>query len=353
MTSRPDPDPLIAAWLHDEAPERAPEHLLTASRNRIESTNQRRAWWPAWRLQHMNNRFRLGGAVAAIAVIVVLGLVLIQKPGGSGGPLPSASPNPSPSPALSSTPSSSPAVISPGQICSATACLTGTLEAGAYSFAGGSIAGGAVTPANLTFTVPAGWTTDSGYVSKNALTMQKDLAHLGPNEVFFATFPITNVFSDACHGTNTMVSAGTTIDQLTNLLVAEKGGRVASAPTNVTFAGFPAKRIKFSVPAAVGVESCDAGVGLLHLWPDPDGTSNGGICCSAVGSTDVVYVLHIAGEQFVVMTRQAAGASAADLAELNAIVASIQIATSPASPAPSGASSVPSGASPSGASPSP
>ena len=340
MTARRDPDPVISAWLHDEAPERAPEHLLTASRNRIESTNQRRAWWPAWRLQHMNNRFRLGGAMAAIAVIVVLGLVLIQKPGGSGGPLPSASPNPSPSPALSSTPSSSPAVISPGQICSATACLTGTLEAGTYSFAGGLIPAATVTPADLTFTVPAGWTTDSGYVSKNALTMQKDLAHLGPNEVFFATFPITNVFSDACHP-NTMVSAGTTVDQLTSLLVAQKGGRVASAPTNVTLGGVSAKRIQFTVPASVGVETCDNGVGLLHFWPDPDGTSNGGICCSSVGSTDVVYVLHIAGEQFVVMTRQAAGASAADLAELKAIVTSVKIAAPPASPAPSGASPSP------------
>jgi hypothetical protein len=293
----------------------------------------------------MNNRFRLGGAVAAIAVIVVLAFVLIPRPAGSGGvaptPLPSASPSPAPSLAPSSTPAPSPAVIPPGVICSATLCLTGTLEAGTYSFAGGSIAGGAVTPANLTFTVPAGWTTDSGYVSKNALTIQNDLEHLGPHEVFFATFQITNVFSDACHPNTTMVSAGTTVDQLTSLLVAQKGGRVASAPTNVTLGGVSAKRIQFTVPASVGVETCDNGVGLLHFWPDPDGTSNGGICCSPVGSTDVVYVLNVTGQQLVVVTRQAAGASPADLAELNAIVASVKIATPPASPAPSGASPSP------------
>ena len=218
--------------------------------------------------------------------------------------------------------------------------LTGTLEAGTYSFAGGALPG-PVTPTDLTFTVPAGWTTDSGYVSKNAPRSRSDLAHLGPNEVFFATFPITNVFSDACHWTNTMVSAGTTVDQLTSLLVAQKGGRVASAPTNVTLGGLPAKRIKFTVPASVGTETCDNGVGLLHFWPDPDGTSNGGICCAPVGSTDVVYVLNVAGQQLVVMTRQAAGASPADLAELNAIVASIKIAAPPASPAPSGASPSP------------
>ncbi len=293
----------------------------------------------------MNNRV-LSGAVAAIAVIVVLGIIFLPKPSGSGGPpVPSAIPSPSgaaPSPSSSASSSAAPSfgVISPGLLCSATTCATGTLEAGTYSFAGGSLPG-PVTPADLTFTVPAGWTTEQGYVSKNALSIQKDLAHLGPNEVFFATFPLTNTFSDACHSSTTMVSAGTTVDQLTSLLVAQKGGRVASTPTNVTVGGFPAKRIVFTVPAAVGVESCDNGVGRLHFWPDPDGTSGGGICCSSVGSTDVVYVLHVAGQQLVVMTRQAAGASAADLAELNAIVASVRIAGAPASPAPSGASPSP------------
>jgi hypothetical protein len=289
----------------------------------------------------MNTQIRLVGALAAIAIVVaVLGFILIPKPAGVGGPVPTATPTVVPSPSPSSTPSSSPAVISPGQICSATSCLTGTLEAGTYSFAGGSLPG-PVTPANLTFIVPAGWTTDSGYVSKNGTTLGTDLAHLGTHEVFFATFPITNVFSDACHWQTTMVSAGTTAAQLTSQLVAQKGGRVASAPTNLTLGGLPAKRIQFTVPASLSTETCDSGVGLLHFWPDPDGTSGGGICCSPVGSTDVVYVLHVAGQQLIVMTRQAAGASAADLAELNAIVASVKIQTSTSSPAPSGASPSP------------
>ena len=36
MTTRPDPDPRIAAWLEAEAPDRAPERLLSASRDRIQ-----------------------------------------------------------------------------------------------------------------------------------------------------------------------------------------------------------------------------------------------------------------------------------------------------------------------------
>ena len=45
------------------------------------------------------------------------------------------------------------------------------------------------------FTLPAGWTTEQGFVSKNALRIQKDLAHTGPNELFFAPFPLPNPLS--------------------------------------------------------------------------------------------------------------------------------------------------------------
>jgi hypothetical protein len=344
MTSRLDPDPEIAAWLNDAAPVRAPEHLLTSSRARIQSTHQRRAWGPARRLPDMNSQFRLVGALAAIAVVVaVLGLALIPKPAGVGGlgptavptATPTAVPSASPSPGAKSTASSSPAVISPGTICSLTSCLTGSLEAGTYSFAGGPLSTAAVTPADVTFTVPAGWTTDSGYVSKGGTTPGTDLGHLGTHEVFFATFPITNVFADACHWTTTLVSAGTTVDHLTSLLIAQKGGRVASAPTNVTLGGLPAKRIQFTVPSSVQLESCDSGVGLLHFWPDPGGTSDGGNCCSPFGSLDVVYVLRVAGEDLIVLTREAVGATRPDVDELMGILASMRIQA----PTSSGASS--------------
>jgi hypothetical protein len=336
MTARPDPDPVISAWLNDEAAERAPERLLSATRTRIESTNQRRAWWPAWRIQSMNNRFRLGGAVAAIAVIVVLGFVLIPKPSGSGGPpLPSPSPSLGPSPSPSILATQGVALIPPGQLCSATDCLTGSLEGGTYSFDAGLFA-----PGKLTFMVPAGWTTDhQGFVRKNLAPQQAGgiATDDSPNEVVFVTYFVTDVYTDACHWQNTMVGAGTTVDQLTNLLVAQKG-RVASAPISVTVGGFPAKQIGLTVPASLDLTKCDNGV--LDVWPDVGGNPPG-LCCGAAGSTDVVYVVNVAGHTFVVVARHAAGASPADLAELNAIVASIKIAAPPASPSPSGASPSP------------
>jgi hypothetical protein len=296
----------------------------------------------------MNNRV-LGAAVAAIAIIVVLGIAFLPKPSGSGGPplqspVPSASPSPSPStsgpaPSPSSSAASSPAVIPPGVLCSESQCLTGTLEAGTYSFDAGPMA-----PGKLTFTVPAGWTTGSGFVSKNVDPNPPSAIEDSPNEMIFSTWFLTNVYTDACHWTKTMVSAGTTVDQLTNLLVAQKG-RVAKTPTNITVGGYPAKQIQLTIPTSIDMTKCDNG--LLHVWPDPGGNSGGGLCCGAAGSTDVVDVVNVVGSTFTIVARHAAGASPADLAELNALVTSITIATSPSSPAPSSAVPSPSGASPS------
>ncbi len=285
----------------------------------------------------MNTQVRVVGALAAIAIVVaVLGIILIPRPTPIGGfgppPNPSSTPVPSvsPSPASSATASSSPAIIGtvgsrvipPGSLCSSTisTCVTGTLEAGTYSFDAGY-----VTPGKVTFTVPAGWTTDQGFVRRD-----------GAPNVFFVTMFVTDVYTDACHWTKT-VSAGTTVDQLTSLLVAQKG-RVATTPTNVAVGGFPAKQIQLTIPAGFDEAQCESG--LLHFWPDP-GSTTGGLCCTAAGSTDVVDIVNVGGQTFVLVARHEAGSSPADLAELDAIVASIKIETSTSSPGPSGASPSP------------
>ena len=281
----------------------------------------------------MNNRIRLGGALAAIAVVVVLGVLLIPRPTSSGvTQTPKPSTTASPSPASIPTSAVSPGVIPPGRLCTGTDCVSGTLEAGTYSFDAGFS-----TPANLSFTVPAGWLTDAGFVGKN-IQIGSVTLDPAPNQLFLGTFFVTDVFTDACHWSSTMVSAGTTVDQLTNLLATQKG-RVATTPTSITVGGFPAKQIELTVPASSDTSSCDRG--LLDFWPDPGGDSMGGLCCAGPGSTDVVDAIDVAGRTFVVVARHGPAATPADLAELNAVLASIKIAGSPASPGPSGASPSP------------
>jgi hypothetical protein len=140
--------------------------------------------------------------------------------------------------------------------------------------------------------------------------------------VLFTTWIVTHAYTDICQWEATLADAGTTTDQLARMLVAQKG-RVASAATEVTLAGFPAKRVELTVPADLDVTKCDRGI--IRFWPDPGPDESGGLCCSAVGSTDVVYIVDVAGNRFTVVARHQRGSSAEDLAELEAIVNSIRI----------------------------
>jgi hypothetical protein len=119
-----------------------------------------------------------------------------------------------------------------------------------------------------------------------------------------------------------MVDVGTTVDELGSALLAQEG-RIASAATDVTLGGFPAQRIELTVPAGFDSASCDGGI--IRFWPDPGPNESGGVCCAPAGTTDVVYIVDVDGNTFVVVARHTAISSAQDRAELDAIVDSIRI----------------------------
>lgn len=165
----------------------------------------------------------------------------------------------------------------------------------------------------LTFTVPAGWTTeDYGELYKD-----RD----EPGEVKFITWVLTHVFSDVCQW-GTLVDVGTTVDELVTALM-EQEGREASAPTSITLGGFPAKRLELTVPADLDTATCTNGV--LRYWPAPGPDLSDGDCCAPPGSTDWVYVVDVAGNRLVVVARQYPGTSAENRAELQGVVDSIEI----------------------------
>ena len=184
--------------------------------------------------------------------------------------------------------------------------------------------------------MPEGWATAEGgsFVYRESSERPRD-RYAGPGGVLLTYWTVSHVYTDACHHEATLVDAGTTTDELASLLVAQKG-RVASAATDVTLGGFPAKRIELTVPADLDVTKCDGG--FIRFWPDAGPDESGGLCCTDVGSTDVVYVVDVAGNRFAVVARHQASSSAEELAELEAIVASIMIEPPATSPSPSGAS---------------
>ena len=247
----------------------------------------------------MNIPARLAVAAAAVAAVAVIGAIAIPK-GGGAAVQPPASPTPVPTPSPSPIPLPS----------------IGALAAGTYS-----IDAGTDTPLRLTFTVPAGWSTDGGFVYKDPGPGAASPPPFSVGKLLVVSWILSLVYTDVCHWQGTLVPVGTA-DQFATLLANQKG-RTASTPTDVVLGGSAAKRIVLTVPATLDVSKCDNGI--IRFWPDPGPDESGGLCCSAVGSTDVVYVLSEAGKTFAVVARHQADTTAADQSELDAIVASIKL----------------------------
>jgi hypothetical protein len=315
MSTDRDTTRIVRSWLEVGATA-LPDRVLDAVLDQLPATPQRRSWWPARRFRDMNAYAKLAIAAAAVLVVAIIGYNLLPSGAEVSGPGPSPTPTSTPTPSLSLLPSS------------------GSLDAGSYYID----EWGPASP-RIAFTVPAGWATTEGFVHKNRGAVAPVYAPgSGPGDVVFFTWTVSHVYADACQWQGSLVDAGTTVDQLANVLVGQKG-RVASAATDVNVGGVPAKRIEMTNPASLDLTTCDDFI--LRFWPDPGPDESGGVCCTAVGSTDIVYVLAVNGNRAVVVARHQADSSAADVAELDAIVATIRFDTSAAGSAPASSSPAP------------
>jgi hypothetical protein len=83
------------AWLA-EGPERLPDRVLDAVDHKIHVTRQRRALRMPWRDPRMNQMTRAVAVIAAVAIVLIGGVVLL-RPGASSGQAGSSGNSPSPS----------------------------------------------------------------------------------------------------------------------------------------------------------------------------------------------------------------------------------------------------------------
>ena len=77
MTTDPDPRTrIVLSWLREDAHENA-ERVLLRALDEVDTTPQRRSWWPAWRPNSMNTYAKLIAAAAAVLVVAVVGYQLL------------------------------------------------------------------------------------------------------------------------------------------------------------------------------------------------------------------------------------------------------------------------------------
>jgi hypothetical protein len=287
---------IVRSWL-EEGVTALPDRVLDTVLDQLPATPQRRSWWPARRIAHMNSYARIAIAAAAVLVVAVLGYNLLPRTGGIGGqptPVPTVTPTAAPTASPASSPSGPPELTQ------------GDLTHGAYSFSNPTL-----TEVPFTVTVSSGWTFNTDNMLFRGLNWKDD-------GVALTTWKITHVYADGCKG-GALVPAGT--KELVVAALAAQLGHETSGPTEVTLGGLPATRFEFSFAPGFDMATCDGGPVLL--WPDPGPNTNGGLPMFA-GQTTTVYVMEGNGKAFAVVTIRNAAAPASHAAELQAILDSIE-----------------------------
>ena len=297
MTASRDPDKLIRAFL-DEGQTDLPDRVFDAVRHDIQRTHQRVVIGP-WRVPNMSIFAR--AAIAAVAVLAV-GLAWVNFGPSQSGPGVGAQPTPTP------TPSPQPL---PGGVLD--------LEPGRYWLNAVGASSGTPVP-RIAVTMPAGWTADGDLVLKNYAPdlnpgeFDASDAGAGPSLV---AWQISGTFVDPCTN-HTLVkpAPGPGIDALADAL-AHQPGTTAGPPTAVTVDGYSGKFVELTVTA--DITKC---VDKFSIWTSADGNSR---WVQGTNETNRIYILDVDGRRFTFSARIPARTTTADRAELEAIIASIDI----------------------------
>jgi hypothetical protein len=289
--------------------DRTPDTTIDAVLLAVRTTPQERDLRIPWRNAPMSNPMRLVAAIAIIVVVGVAALIGINLGRGNAGVGAPAAPTPSPTPAPT---------LPAGQIPS------GTYRAGF-----------------LTYALPAGWTAGD---ASGSVTVFKPNANPPKGMAVDQWQGIATVYSDPCRWQTTGASVGPTVDALVAALVAQKRGSTAT-PVAVTIDSFSGKQIDLMVPLGVttaAIAACDGG--QYKSWTDSTG---GDRYNQGPGQHDLLDVLDVNGQTLEILRAFYPANTAADLAELQAIVDSVKItppvptATGAPTPSPSMASTLP------------
>jgi len=294
VTPERDPNRIVRSWLENGVTD-LPDRVLDAVLDQLPATPQRRHRWQAWRFLHMNTAFRIATATAAILVVGAVGIRLLPDTGRTGV---GAAPTPTTTPAPSASPTASPIPYLP---------TSGVLEPGRYRIPETQYQG-----ASLTIEVPAGWTSLGNDL------LSKDYGRGTEPGALFAAWPIAGTFVDPCTD-HTLVqpAPGPGIDALADALASQPGTE-AGPPTAITVDGYRAKVVESTVTADIG----RCGIDGFELWAAPDGAAR-----YVQGNNEVnrMYVVDVDGQRLTFNGRLPAVTTAADRAELEAIIASIDI----------------------------
>lgn len=301
MRRDPDVARVVRSWL-DEGVDRLPDHVLDAVLERLPTTPQRRPAWSARRLPTMSTTRRL--ALAAAALIIAIGATFAVFARGSG---PSALPTSSPSPSAPVVPTPPPPA-SPSPLASASGIKEiGVMEPGTYRI-------GAPFTVPFTITFPTSWTlkTNTGPSVNFTKTLTEGAAWVSVDV-------IRNVFVDPCHTDKGVRSpAPRTIAEVATA-ITQMAGFEAGPVSDVTLNGYGAKALTITNAIDTASAGCSGGP-MLPLWTfsGSDGAATNGL------ATEQVWVVEVRGDLVVIDGESFPTTTTDAVAEIEAVVATIQ-----------------------------
>jgi hypothetical protein len=292
MSTDHDVARIVRSWL-DEGVTVVPDRVLDAVLEQVPATHQRRAWWPARRFPIMNNMvLRVGLAGAPVIVIALLGMRLLPA-NQVGGPGPTATPTPVPTPvpSLNDQPSLN----------------------GRYSVNSG-------LQEEVSVSVPSGWIAGGDWVVKGP--KNNDL----PDGMALRFYTVSNLFKNPSSFADGLMQPppGPTANDLVQA-IARQSAWDASAPNDTVIDGRPAKHIQLTIPQDAKFDSRDGGA--FYLFEGAVGS--GEVWGFSPGQIFDIYAVDVGGQRLVMDAFHYPGTSAAEVAALHAVVATVKIGPSP------------------------
>ena len=294
MTAEREMARVVRSWLLEDEPDSA-DRVLEIVLDRLDSTPQRRSWWPARRYTPVNKQLKVLVAVAAAVVVAVVGYQLLPRNGSIGGPnpTPTAAPSPTGSPRPSPTQK---ALVVPS---------AGPLAVGRHDL---NLEG-----VHMTFAIAnPGWTSNGEFGFDKGEFAAADSAG-------FITWEddADGVFSDPCTSTQAP-PAGPSAADMANAIASMSSIQLVSGPEAVTISGKPAQKVVVKMP-----DPLPCRYDQFYLWYDTTIRGNARYA-SGPGYTIRVWIIEVDGKRVQLDGETAAGADPTFQDEVEAIVNSIQ-----------------------------
>ena len=270
MSANHDISRVVRSWIREEENDSA-DRVLEVVLSRLDSTPQRRSWWPAWRSPQMNRLSTVAvGAVAAVVLVVVAYQFL---PTSSMGP-PASSPTTAPTPTAVVTPRES---ASPPPLVDLPA--EGPLSAGTHA--------AVLDGVPLSFTIPTSGWAGTGYSVEKGEYGQPDYVGID----FWESAP-ENVYADPCAHTPLSPPPSASAADLAAAVATVPVTNLVSEPTSINVGGHLAQYLVLTIRQNIDCEPHDA-----WLWYDEStgGATGGWRWAEGLGATYRIWIIDVDG----------------------------------------------------------